>query len=129
MSHTTGPISDPDSHVDEWFKHDPNEPHHQEAHGKFNNTGIFLTLLITIVGTFGVAWAAIKWTNHLVYEQEAKVVETSTRVTNEQYEALGRWQDQLHGGPEWIDQTAGTVSIPLDIATRHVLDRYANAGP
>ncbi|MEM1423362.1 MAG: hypothetical protein AAGH64_05095 [Planctomycetota bacterium] len=128
MSNPNTPIEDPDSHVDEWFKHDENEPHHMEAHGDFKSAGVFITLGVTLVGTLAVTLLAIQWTTGMVEDRENLVIENSLRSTADNREAWERWEGQLYGEPEWIDQTAGTVSIPLDLATRNVLERYNSGG-
>ncbi len=128
MSHSTAPITDPDNHLDEWFKHDSNEPHHQETHGQFNSAGIFITLLLTAFGTLGVSVTVILWTNHWVFGVQASSQEGSTRITSQRTEAFGAWKSQLHRAPEWIDQGAGVVSVPLETASRSVIGRYEQSG-
>lgn len=125
MSHTPKNITDPDNYVDPWFKHDPNEPHHQKSHGDFNSPGVYLALGATVAVTFGVAVVVIIWFIGLVNEQQTRVQEQSDYVTAEKVNFFTTWEEELYGDPEWIDQNTGTVRLNINQSMRRVIDRYA----
>lgn len=128
MSHDPGPITDPDTHVDPWFQHDPNEPHHMASHGKFNNMGIFVTLFLTAAGTFGVAILVILLVRPVINDMKVKYQDESVMVTQEKRALFSAWTDKLYGSPEWISEDKGVVSLPLGVATQRVLERYQQPG-
>lgn len=125
MASNPGVIENPDTHVDEWFEHDPSEPHHQESHGEFNAPLIFGFLGATIVLVLGVAIVALVWWGQMVNDQAVVVQEQSRAAVGERVAAESGWKQVLHGSPEWVDQAAGVVSIPLERAQHAVLERYA----
>lgn len=125
MASQPGVIENPDTHVDEWFTHDPSEPHHQESHGEFNSPMIFASLGATIVLVLGVAVVTLVWWGQLVDTRSVEVYEQSAARIGERVDAETRWQATLYGSPEWVDQASGTVTIPLDRAQQSVIEMYS----
>jgi hypothetical protein len=109
---------------DDWFRHAPDEPHHQVAHGEFNAKLVIACLVFTCVFTFGVAIIVIPWFKREVQSQKIAVQETSQRVVNERDEAYSAWTQELYGEPDWINQGEGTVSLPLPMAKGAVMEEY-----
>lgn len=116
---------------DSWFRHSPDEPDHQEMHGKTNPYVIMAFLGATVLG--------VALTAALVYHsmflpatrnlQEALLEErtdaTWLAAVNEQKAA---WEQEL-STPAWIDKEAGTVRLPLDVAMNEVVKRYSERKP
>lgn len=114
---------------DEWFRHTPDEPVAQEAHGEVNAPFIIAFLSVVILATFGVVVL------FLVYFQQGLRDATSERLEQrtdqlalEYNEKVATWNQKLHGPSEWQDPERGMVSVPLDLAKREVLERYGAGG-
>ena len=125
MSSHTGVIENPDTHVDEWFEHDPTEPHHQESHGEFNSPMIFASLGATLLLVIGVAAVTLIWWGQLVNTRNVEVYERSDARIAERVAAESAWKAWLYGAPEWVDQANGVVSIPLERAQNSVIEMYS----
>lgn len=126
MSHDPGPITDPDAHVDPWFKHAASEPHHQESHGEFSAKGVYATIAFIIIVTFGVAIIVVPWVSMQVRGIQAVSHEQSSAISGPRQEAFSTWDAELHGNPDWIDQQTGVVSVPIEEAKRRVIARYSD---
>ncbi|MBL0926910.1 MAG: hypothetical protein IBJ11_04555 [Phycisphaerales bacterium] len=127
--HTTADLEHDLHEHDEWFRHDPNEPHHQETHGKLSPLGISLFLLVTVLFVAATAGVLVQYLNRTLlderYEQEQ--VRGEKMLFREKAESFAGWEKSLHGRPEWVDPKAGTIRIPVELARQKVLGYYADA--
>lgn len=113
-----------DTH-DQWFRHDPTEPHHQEAHGSTSATKIlaYLAAVIAFVGAVSLAIYHATLVEVNALEERSQ----EGRTPRAEYDSLrAAWDAQLRGF-EWADPKAGTVRVPLDVAQQLVVAEYAQA--
>ncbi len=110
---------------DDWFRHSPDEPHHQKAHGDFNPVVVMGFLAVTALGVFGTAVVTIGWF--------AREIETQIVTTDRQREAAytaeytakrAEWQRALTGEPEWLNEQENVVRLPIDMAMEKVAQEY-----
>lgn len=111
---------------DEWFRHTPDEPAHQEMHGQLNPYAIMAFLLVTIVVVFATAGLVhhtmtLRMTNHLkMVRQEAK---TDTTLAAAYREAHATWERELTTSG-WVDRSNGVVRLPVEVAAEKVRREY-----
>ena len=112
---------------DEWFRHTPQEPAHQEAHGR-TSAGIIIAFLMGTVVFVGV-------TGFLVFQMflgmtDAEVVQSQERRTpiSQLLSAQADW-DRQQSQFGLIEGAPGRARVPLDLARRLVIQDYArNSG-
>ena len=109
---------------DSWFRHDPTEGHHQEAHGQTKPMVIIAFLfgtlaLVIVVGLFAMQFLKAETRGIKRTVQERNVV-----YVKDYRESTARWEARLKGY-EWIDANAGRVSVPITQAKQKVIAQYA----
>lgn len=109
---------------DDWFRHSPDEPHHQAAHGDFNVSVVIGFLAATIIVVLGVAVIVVPWYIRMINDRAVEVRELNPNYAPELETQFSEWDAQLHGEPQWLDEQTNTVRIPLEVAKRVVADRY-----
>lgn len=127
-------------HHDEWFRHDASEPHHQDAHGRTNIWVLGGFLAATVVFVFVSAWVLVNTFFlphiHSLKEVEQESVAPLSRLYDSTIGGYAAGVSQLHD--QWdaalskgqiIDQSAGTARIPVDAATRLVIEQYKEHAP
>lgn len=130
-------------HHDEWFRHDASEPHHQAAHGRTNVWVIGGFLAATVVVVFAGAWVLVN-TFFLpnIYSLKAHRQETVAPLSRLYDSTIGgyaagaaqlrdQWDAALTTG-QIIDpdaQGGGTARVPVDAATRLVIEQYREHAP
>jgi hypothetical protein len=127
--HTTEELEQALHEHDDWFRHTPDEPHHQEAHGDFNPYLIMAFLAVTALGVFGTAAVTVGW---FAREINDKVVSTDrereSAYTAEYTATRAQWDRDLTGSPEWINEQENTIRIPIELAMEKVVEQYAAEG-
>ncbi len=111
---------------DSWFRHDPNEPHHQQSHGDFNPAIVMGFLGATIVAVLGVAIIVFPWFTRAINNLSVETRERNVGLLQEQISSFAQWESQLQGEPRWLDEKTNTVAIPIDLAIDQVVQRYKN---
>ncbi len=127
-------------HHDEWFRHDASEPHHQESHGSTNLWIIGGFLAATVVFVFASAWVLVNMyfrpnINNLQVKHQENVAPLS-RLYDQTIGGYAAGVTQLHD--QWnaaltsgamIDADKGTARIPVESATRLVIEQYREHAP
>ncbi|MEO1130320.1 MAG: hypothetical protein AAFX05_11535 [Planctomycetota bacterium] len=108
---------------DEWFRHSPDEPHHQAEHGGFNPIVVMGFLAATILITFGVAAVVLPWFAREVQAQRVQVQEANSQYGAEYREKMEGWVSDL-SKPAWVDAENNVVRLPLDLAVERVIEQY-----
>mgnify|MGYP007011824688 CR=1 FL=1 len=111
---------------DSWFRHDPDEPHHQDSHGDFNPAIVMGFLGATIVGTLGVAIILFPWFTRSIQNLALEQREQNPGILQEQIGRVAEWDAALRGEPRWLDEQANIIAIPIDIAMDQVVQWYNN---
>lgn len=111
---------------DEWFRHSPGEPAHQEAHGR-TSAGIivaFLFFTLIFVGVTGMLvfqlW--LKMTDGVVVQNEERRTNISQLLS-----ARADWERQ-NAQFGLIEGVPGRAKVPLDLAMKLVVEDYARNG-
>jgi hypothetical protein len=109
--------------VDQWHAHRGEDPS-QESHGEIHPAFI---ALIGVIGTAFILSSIVVITIYFqetTREQVVEVVE-GTNMAVDYLERSARW-DAEKTSYGWIDQEAGIVRIPVDLATTLVSQEYEN---
>lgn len=126
--HDTDPNAQHDEHTDEWFRHSPDEPHAQHAHGEIKPVAILTFLSAVIITTFAVIGLFLVYfataTTDLLVERDERA--TDTFYAAEKNTAYANWDDTLNATPQWQDMDAGFTTLPLDRAKSAVVGMYNN---
>ena len=108
---------------DEWFRHSPDEPAHQEAHGR-TSAGIILAFLfgtLVVVAVTGVLvfqlW--LQMTQEVVIQNEERRTNLSQLLS-----ARADWERQ-NSQFGLIEGAPGRAKVPLDLAMKLVIEDYA----
>jgi hypothetical protein len=112
---------------DEWFRHAPDEPTHQQSHGDFNPYTVLGVLGATIVGVILVVIVTLGWFERLVADKRHRVQEANPDYSFRLTERTTAWKTQLHAEPSWVDEKTNTIRIPIDRAIETVVKEYATA--
>ncbi len=111
---------------DSWFRHDANEPHHQQAHGGTHAWGIIAFML----GTLALVLAVALFTYYGAFEplmrqahEQAEARPLNADFATSQAAALTRFKSY-----EWADPAKGLVSVPLDVAKQMQLQEQLSLG-
>ncbi len=114
---------------DDWFRHGPDEPHHQKAHGDFNPYVVMTFLAVTAVGVFGTAALVITWMSREIH---AEVIATDRQreasYVAEYASKRAQWDQALTGEPTWINEQENVVRIPIELAMERVAEDYGSKG-
>jgi hypothetical protein len=114
-----------DEHADEWFRHTPDEPDAQHAHGEIRPGIIIAFLSAVIVATFGVAALFFVYFDQTSTDLKDERWDGRTPALAAEYdEKVANWNADLHGQPEWADPDQNFVTVPIDNAMRSVVDQY-----
>jgi len=110
---------------DEWFRHGPDEPHHQQAHGDFNPYVVMSFLLATIAVVAVTVFVVVPWFGRLVQAQRLEVREENSRYTAEHRAKMEEWNARLYDAPDWVNEQEGVIRVPVDTAMELVVAEYA----
>ena len=115
---------------DPWHQHSAAEGAPQHEHGaKVNPIFAGLTLLGLVFGTIFLillVWVYFQsYTTRLKAERQEPVTDV---LRTEYLTARANAQTRLAQPATWMDRDAGTVAIPLDLATDLVIRDYARSG-
>ena len=115
---------------DAWHQHSAAEGAPQHEHGaKVNPIFAGLTLLGLVFGTIFLILLVWVYFQSYTTRIQAERQEPVTDVLRTEYiTARAEAQTRLSQPAAWVDRDAGTVSIPLDLATELVLRDYARPG-
>lgn len=110
---------------DDWFRHSPEEPTHQAAHGDFNPYLVMGSLAATILVVIVVVGLTLGWFKRLAMEKRQVVQEANTQYDIGFRGKLDAWQTQLHSEPTWVNERTNTIRITIDQAIEAVVKDYA----
>ena len=110
---------------DEWFKHTPDEPQHQAAHGETSGLKIAAFLVIVIIFVFATAGVLITMFKASAKEQLLEAERRADNLAEPRFEMQEQWDTQL-SSYGWVDQEAGVVHVPFDEAVQRTLEDYSN---
>lgn len=112
---------------DSWFRHSPDEPHHQQAHGDTNSWAIILFM----IGTLGLVLVVALVTYYGAFEplmrQEVERIAEGRPMSMEFVSSVSDGQRKL-SSYEWVDPARGVVRVPLDVAKRLQLEEHLAMG-
>lgn len=124
MSHQETPH--PETHLDEWHQHGPEEGTPQVEHAAHINIPAMLVIFVAMVVTVGALVIALTLFYNSTSAQLAAVRLENTAGYSEEYLP---YRDQAKAqitGYHADDPEAGTVRIPVDRAIDTVLEQYRN---
>lgn len=121
--HDDAPAGHNDHH-DDWFRHSPDEPHAQAAHGEINPTFIIGFLSAVIAATFGVVVLFLVYFNQVNTDLKVQNWEERTPLLGNYAEKRANWTAELGAQPEWADPDQTYVTVPLDVAMQNVIESY-----
>lgn len=125
---------------DEWFRHAPDEPQHQQSHGSTNMWIIGGFLFATVLFVFAAGWVLV----NLFFLPHINTLKTAHQ---ESVPPLSRLYDASLGGyaagvsqlrDEWnarlntgavLDPAQGTARVPVQTAMRLVIEQYKGHAP
>lgn len=114
---------------DTWFRHDANEPHHQESHGETNGWKInaFLFIVILLVGAS--SYGMFKYYKMAEQKEIYKKYDLRTeQFGGAELNAMKEeWNRQLSTAG-WVDANARVARLPIDVATQLVINDYKAKG-
>jgi len=109
---------------DEWFRHTPDEPQHQEMHGQLNAWLVIGFLAITVFGVAVTSALVYHYMRALWRDARDDRLEARTELIASEYrDASGMWAQQLSNNA-WINPEAGTVRLTLEQASDKVIRQY-----
>lgn len=121
---------DNEHHQDDWFRHTPDEPDAQTAHGEVKPFIILGFLATVIVITFAVIGLFLVYFDQTFTDMYGQRNEQATDryLASEKNTAFANWNETLNQQtPQWQSMEEGFVTLPIDRAQSAVLDMYSNA--
>ena len=112
---------------DQWFRHSPDEPHHQQSHGATKPIPIIVTLVGTILLVFVIAGYTLNFFDRAVADREIvnREMITDTTLAKEWHETSANWNAEL-SSYSWLPNAdkKEIVRLPFDAAMNKVIAEY-----
>ena len=109
---------------DSWFRHSPDEPHHQQAHGETHAWAIVAFMVGTLAAVVVICFVVYWFMFEPLMRRESELVREGRAISAEFSNSRTEWERQLRSF-DWTDPAAGRIRIPLEIAKQRVIAEYA----
>lgn len=110
---------------DEWHMHTAAEGPPQEEHGGTVNTALLMLAFVGTVASIALV-VVLTYLYYASYSTQVRASRIETTVLSEDYRQYRAKVHEAMTGFNWVEMDGEpAVSLPLDVATERVLQRYS----